>query len=439
VRQTRRLPSIPGSPRQPRQEQDQHLDELSENIESGTTVEPFLSHEGAPFADFVLLQLDEATTYDRSYPNRKVAYYGEHPYKYPGGFHKARPLAENSYLTGITTMIRELFPTFDFNSVMVTKYASRGSNIPPHSDDEPCIAQGSNIVTVSLGQTRHVAFRRKPPGQFKTDRLEVKHGEVYTMTRHSQDYWDHAVPRLDNTLEPETRISITYRMITSSSNSRQHTDETGRRNSATDRRPQPQRAAPPQRPKKVLILSDSKNADFDCSLLQDPVVAFREPLFYLRDLDKHSVAINQGDVVLISAGLNDIRFGRADPWTLHNHLRHVARRFPRTQFLFDSISPLTMTADPYNKVNRDINATNELVLKLSLRTANFKLFDNLKFGLPHLSRDGTHFNGLGKSLLSECWVWCILKALGRKDGPLPLRVMFSNIASDFDAALRSRG
>jgi hypothetical protein len=56
-----------------------------------------------------------------------------------------------------------------------------------------------------------------------------------------------------------------------------------------------------------------------------------------------------------------------------------------------------------------IDHVNELILKLSIRTANVKLFDNVSFGLSHLARDGLHLNETGKHLFSDCWVHSILR------------------------------
>ncbi len=118
--------------------------------------------------------------------------------------------------------------------------------------------------------------------------------------------------------------------------------------------------------------------------------------------------------------------------TLHNHILNFTRQFPNTEFLFDSISPLAMRADPQNFTNSTINELNELLVHLSLRANNFKLFENISFGLPHLARDGVHFNQTGKVVLSCCWVNCILARLGVKRGSLPLSRRFRAIVSDFN-------
>ena len=100
-------------------------------------------------------------------------------------------------------------------------------------------------------------------------------------------------------------------------------------------------------------------------------------------------------------------------------------------FIFDAISPLTMNADRFNRLNNNIDKLNKLLVQLSLRSDNFKLFDNVNFGLPHLARDGIHFNESGKAVLSNCWVHAILISLGFRKGVFPLRHSFVRIVRDY--------
>ena len=95
-----------------------------------------------------------------------------------------------------------------------------------------------------------------------------------------------------------------------------------------------------------------------------------------------------------------------------------------TQLIFDAISPVSMTADRFNKLNDNIEDLNELMLQYSLRSDKFKLFDNIHFGLSHLAKDGLHLNSSGKTVLSAIWVNCILIRLGIRRGSLPLRHKF---------------
>ena len=302
---------------------------------------------------------------------------------------------------------------------MVTKYDSHEASIPPHCDDEDSIELDSVIMTITLGASRPVVFRRKPPGAYQKLVMTPVHGSLYLMTRASQNFFDHSVPQVEQSEFSGTRISITCRMLKDPfTDPPQQTQQT--------------RSVTPRPPKRVLILSDSKNSTFDCSKFREPVVAFREDLFYLRDLENHRESIQQSDVVLISAGFNDLKKVRdADPWTLHNHVKAFVSQFSNVQFLFDSISPLSMNADRFNYTNDRIDRLNILLLELSLKTQNFKLFDNTKFGLSHLARDGIHMNFNGKSVLSDCWVHAILLILGLRRGPLPLRRSFEDRVEQF--------
>ena len=105
----------------------------------------------------------------------------------------------------------------------------------------------------------------------------------------------------------------------------------------------------------------------------------------------------------------------------------------KTQFIFDSVSPLSISADRFNTDNICIDRLNELLLKLSLRSGNFKLVDNLSFGLPHLAKDGLHFNINGKNVLSRHWVNCTLIRLGLRRGSLPIRTQFRTIFHEFQS------
>jgi alkylated DNA repair dioxygenase AlkB len=400
--------------------------------ESGTECElPFIKHAGSPLKIFNIESLDSATVFNRKFKNRQVGYYGDIPYRYGGAYHPPRPIDDNLYLVDIAAAVKGLYPDLRFNSALVTKYDGHRACLPPHSDNEPSIVPDSTILTVSLGQPRDIHFRRK----LSTDRavLTVEHGDVYTMTRSSQDLYDHAVPATDQSNDG-TRISITFRLLAPPDNDTRPavgrpTPDTSNRHPTTNRT------------KRVLILSDSKNTTFDCSVVRDPVVCFREDMFYLRDLlsDRHSTLIKKADVVLISAGINDLRKNKVSPRLLHDHMQYFVqqaeRLYPNTRFLFDAITPLSVSADRFHVMNNIINELNQLLVGLSVRSKNFKLFDNLNFGVPHLARDGIHLNDAGKRVVSVNWVHCILLALQLRVGFLPLRRNFSSIIDGYRAKI----
>ena len=388
---------------------------------------PYVLFEDNPFTEFDVHQLDSATEYDRTFASRTTAYYGTLPYKYGGIHHKARDINSNPYLKSVIDKLHQLADVPNTsNSFLVTKYDSHVSHIPPHSDNEPSIDPNCSILTITLGEPRPVLFRRKPPGDDESVTIIPEHGSLYIMRRSSQCHFDHSVPRVNQDQFNGVRISITCRTLTSPP---LRPTPTSNQSAPLAYHTHSKRAGP----KRVLILSDSKNASFDCSDIHDKVAVFREDLFLLRDLHKHDQSIRTVDVVLISAGINDLMKCGASPLTLHNHILYHVNKFRDTnvQFIFDSISPMSIYADRFNNMNRLIDQTNELLLQLSLRCRNFKLFDNIQFGLARLARDGLHFNKSGKAVLSKCWTHCILLVLGLKLGPLPLRVRYLNIVERF--------
>lgn len=176
---------------------------------------PYFIFEGTPFDIFKEDLLDKSTTYDKKFSNRTVAYYGDHPYSYSGAHHKPRPFQENAYLSEIIAKVRELLPDIAFNSAMVTKYDDPSSHIPFHSDvtTERSIEPGSLLLTVSLGQTRKIEFRRKSPfGPWSTT-IDAAHGAAYTMTQASQDIFEHAVHEISQEEFTGPRLSITFRQM----------------------------------------------------------------------------------------------------------------------------------------------------------------------------------------------------------------------------------
>ena len=390
------------------------------NDSDAGTDRPYKLLSSSCFNDFEAELLDKDVKYDRTFRNRRVAYFGQYPYTYPGGHHHAKDFEESPYLNSIIKKLVEQFPHLKFNSAMVTAYSSHDSSIPPHSDNEDSIAAGSNITTLSLGQERPVVFRRKPPNTYEREVLNATHGSVYTMSRESQDVWDHAVPEIPRQDFKGLRVSITLRLLEDPS---AITKSRGAKSKIKN--------SPTKRPLRVLVLSDSKNRTFDCSLLKEPIVTFRRDLFHLKDLAEHRTSIEQSDVVLVSAGVNDLRYRRSEPRLLHDDLRQFTSQFPSTQFIFDSVSPVALNADPHNTLNDSIDRLNKLLVQLSFRSSNFKLFDNIHFGLSHLARDGLHLNESGKTVLSMCWVHVILITLGFRTGSLPLRRPYRDLYHDY--------
>ena len=384
----------------------------------------------ALFSRFEVSSLRDEFVFDGLFSNRGTAYYGDVPYKYPGGSHPARRLPSTNLSTQFLTAVRQLcvenkLRFEDYNSCMVTLYEGPESCIPAHSDNEPSLIPDSSILTVSIGGTRTIQFCHRSPGQTQVT-LESKHGSCYLMTRSSQDLFTHEV--LKPTDDSSPRMSFTFRSLrpATTAQSAPSAPSAPRTRSSQPPKPSTKQQHPGQ--KRVLILSDSKNRQFDCSLFRSPrITAERKDLFLLRDLREHRDAISKADIVLISAGVNDLRRTRIRASTLLNHLRDFTRLFPRTRFLFDSVSPLAMRADRFNSLNREIDDLNESLFRFSLQSSNFKLFENTRFSLAHLSSDGIHLTKKGQLVLSESWVGAVLINLGLWSGSLPIRRAYRNI------------
>ena len=133
------------------------------------------------------------------------------PYQYNGA--KASvPLSKTfpGPISKLAEQIKNKFPDTVINQCLVNKYTDGNSILPEHSDDEDMIVFGSDIYTISLGDTREVTFRRLD-GSEETVKKAVEGGSIYTMSRESQSHWTH---RIDSSPEASgLRYSITFRYV----------------------------------------------------------------------------------------------------------------------------------------------------------------------------------------------------------------------------------
>ena len=172
------------------------------------SVKPYHVLPERPFKLFRVHELNKSTDFKRV-GNRHVAYYGEHQYSYTGQNHDPIPLENNSYLMKVLNYVDIVMPDFCFNSAMVTRYDNGGSGIPFHSDNEEVIEEGSDIVTISFGQARQMAFEH-----CRSQNIEyqlVEHGDVLIMSKLSQKSFRHAIPQ--DLSSNGMRISVTLRLI----------------------------------------------------------------------------------------------------------------------------------------------------------------------------------------------------------------------------------
>ena len=178
---------------------------------SNRIIWPYKQLDRNVLGKFDVLHLEQDTTFTHTFSNRSVAYYGSLPYSYSGSSHLPRSFNDNKCLVNILHVVKELYPNYQFNSAMITRYATGEEWMPFHSDDENCITPHSLIMTISFGDTRSLQFQTKDTPHTHCNELSLGHGDVLLMSQQSQSYFQHGIPK--NTASKLPRISITLRML----------------------------------------------------------------------------------------------------------------------------------------------------------------------------------------------------------------------------------
>ena len=185
------------------------VDNFSDITNDNIIEAPFIKLTGAPFSLFDIEELDMNTDFTHKFTNRHAAYYGTYNYFYSGTTHYAREVSENSYLCKILSYLEIVLPSFKYNSALINKYEDNESFMPPHGDTENEIVSGSDIVTISLGETRSILFTSK--SEETVGETEIAHGEVFVMSQSTQKMFSHTIPKENN--KCGARLSITLRML----------------------------------------------------------------------------------------------------------------------------------------------------------------------------------------------------------------------------------
>ena len=136
-----------------------------------------MSVPSQPFSMFDHTILDQETEFNIKLPNRSLCYYGSSSYCYSGVSHQPKPIPPNSYINTILDQLKVTLPDFQYNSILVTKYRNGSDFIGFHADNEPEIAENSDIVTISLGQSRTIKFKCPLASKTYPDCSELQGGE----------------------------------------------------------------------------------------------------------------------------------------------------------------------------------------------------------------------------------------------------------------------
>ena len=150
-------------------------------------------------------------TFDSSSENgHSVISFGQ-PYVYHGA--KASSPLSSSFpepITKLANLIKDKYPDSVINQCLVNRYTDQNAFLPEHSDDEKSIVHGSNIFTVSIGDTCDVTFRKKD-GTNEEVVKPIKGKSMYVMSRISQAQWSHRIDTSPTTRS--LRYSITFRYV----------------------------------------------------------------------------------------------------------------------------------------------------------------------------------------------------------------------------------
>ncbi|KAL5261907.1 hypothetical protein ACHWQZ_G007571 [Mnemiopsis leidyi] len=175
-----------------------------------SSVQPIEMLSECLFNQFSVTTLVNELSFTHKFLNRSALYFGKYPYRYKGGFHEPRDLKPGSYVDKMCSYLEIVLPDLKYNSVLIQLFENGDQSLPSHSDDEACIDDQSDIVTVSLGATRKLVFREANSGRVVHSE-QLKHGSISRMSKISQKYYRHEIPKDPQCTEP--RVSLTFRLI----------------------------------------------------------------------------------------------------------------------------------------------------------------------------------------------------------------------------------
>ena len=138
--------------------------------------------------------------------SRKMAWFGDVPYKYAGAL-KA-PLPWSRQLLELKTAV-EAACGHSFNSCLLNYYADGSEGMGWHSDDEKSLVSNAAIASLSLGAQRNFRFKHRRTGETVSVLLET--GSLLLMEEETQTHWVHCLPKSKRILEP--RINLTFRLM----------------------------------------------------------------------------------------------------------------------------------------------------------------------------------------------------------------------------------
>ncbi|MCA0932280.1 alpha-ketoglutarate-dependent dioxygenase AlkB [Lutimonas saemankumensis] len=173
----------------------------------------FDSNEATDYLNFLLDEIqweqDELFMFGRKIiTRRKVAWYGDRPFKYSYSQSLKTALSWKEELLNLKNRVEEVCGE-RFNSCLLNLYHSGMEGMGWHSDDEKELKPKGAIASLSFGATRRFVFKHKESKE-KVE-LQLEPGSLVLMRGSVQTYWSHSLPVSKKVISP--RVNLTFRTI----------------------------------------------------------------------------------------------------------------------------------------------------------------------------------------------------------------------------------
>lgn len=152
---------------------------------------------------------DEAIIFGkRIITKRKVAWYGDEPFRYTYSKTTKSALPWAEALLELKKKIEEVTGEI-FNSCLLNLYHDGSEGMAWHSDGETALKKNGSIGSLSFGAERKFSFKHKSTKE-KID-IILENGSLLEMKGLTQTHWLHRLPPTKRILKP--RINLTFRTI----------------------------------------------------------------------------------------------------------------------------------------------------------------------------------------------------------------------------------
>ncbi|WP_074976750.1 alpha-ketoglutarate-dependent dioxygenase AlkB family protein [Zhouia amylolytica] len=139
---------------------------------------------------------------------RKVAWYGDRPYKYTYSNNTKLALPWNEVLMEIKELTEQITGE-SYNSCLANLYHDGSEGMAWHSDNEKELKVNGAIASLSFGAERRFSFKHK----VKNNKVSIilEHGSLLLMKGTTQKHWLHRLPPTKKQFTP--RVNLTFRNI----------------------------------------------------------------------------------------------------------------------------------------------------------------------------------------------------------------------------------